>query len=124
MLFVLFIAIVITCLSIGFIIISINLIIHKNKDTIINLYNIGYDHKEIAKYYQLIISGFTIIAAIIAVIISHIARKSYFDQLQNYFVSTETTNNITLVAIIITIIVLILCNLIIRRNINHAVINK
>ncbi|MFA8299904.1 MAG: hypothetical protein ACEPOV_07075 [Hyphomicrobiales bacterium] len=124
MLFVLFIAIVITCLSIGFIIISINLIIHKNKDTIINLYNIGYDHKEIAKYYQLIISGFTLISSIIAVIISYIARKSYFTQLQNYFVAKETTNHTFLVAVIITVIILILCNLIIRRNIKRAVICK
>ena len=62
--FVFFIAVIIIILSVSFILLSINLIIQKNKTLILNLYNIGYNYKKIALFYQVLISATKLISII------------------------------------------------------------
>ena len=77
--FVFFIAIIIIILSVSFILLSINLIIQKNKTLILNLYNIGYNYKQIAFFYQILISISTLLSIIVSILTSILVRNYYLD---------------------------------------------
>ena len=94
LLFVFFIALVIIILSISFIIISLNLIIQKNKELILNLYNIGYNHNRIAKFYQIFISSTTVLLIIIAIFISNFTRNYYIEKIVDLLDFTSKSNYI------------------------------
>jgi len=91
LLFVFMIALIIIILSIAFILMSINLIIQKNNTLMTNLYQIGYSHKTIAKYYQKVISIVTLISLALAVLLSIMVRKLYLKKLQVLFDDQSAT---------------------------------
>lgn len=122
--FVFFIAIIIIVLSISFILLSLNLIIQKNKELIINLYNIGYCHKRIAKFYQITISATTIFSIAASVVISNAIRDYYLKTTINLFDLETTNNNILLFGILLVFITLAIYNLVLLKNIKRIVIPR
>ncbi|MEQ6124246.1 ABC transporter permease [Pseudotenacibaculum sp. MALMAid0570] len=124
LIFVFIIAIIIIILSVAFILMSLNLIIHKNKDLILNLYHIGYNHKKIAKFYQIIISSTTFLAIVVAIIVSSSIRNSYLKEFQNFFDFSLQSNRIVLFGAVIMLILILLYNLLLTKNIKKIVFPK
>lgn len=120
--FVFFIALVIIILSIAFILLSLNLIIQRNKELILNLYNIGYDHKKIAKFYQLFISLVTVTSISVSLLISEILRGYYISKIVNLFDIKEGENYILIMGISFILILSFIYNLLILNNIKKIVI--
>ena len=121
LLFIVGIALIIIVLSVAFILLSVNLIIQKHKEQIVNLYYIGYQPHQIARFYQWVISIVTVIAITGAVGVSLYIRKLYTEKLNTLF---EFTNeqSILFIAAIITLLVLgVLYNFLVLRNIEKTV---
>lgn len=124
LIFVFVIALVIIGLSIAFILLSLNLIIQRNKELLLNLYNIGYEHNRIAKFYQVLISSTTVLSIIASLIISNIIRNYYLVEIINLFDFTENKNYILLFGISFILALIIIYNLLIVKNIKKIVIPK
>jgi len=121
LLFVFFIALVIIILSISFIIISLNLIIQKNKELILNLYNIGYNHNRIAKFYQIFISSTTVLLIIIAIFISNFTRNYYTEKIVDLLDFTSKSNYILISGMSLIVILIFAYNLFIINYIKKIV---
>jgi len=124
MFFVFFIALVIIILSISFILLSLNLLIQRNKELLLNLYNIGYNHNRIAKFYQVFISLTTVISIITSLIISNFIRNYYLEKIINLFDFTANKNYILLFGISLILILIITYNILIIKNIKKIVIPR
>lgn len=124
MFFVFFIALVIIILSISFILLSLNLLIQRNKELLLNLYNIGYNHNRIAKFYQVFISLTTVISIITSLIISNFIRNYYLEKIINLFDFTANKNYILLFGISLILILIIKYNILIIKNIKKIVIPR
>jgi len=119
--FVFIIAIIIIILSISFILLSINLIIQKNKTLIINLYNIGYNHKKIAFFYQILISVSTLLSVSGSILISILIRNNYLDVFSKYFEFRTTDNIVLMIGASFILILIPIYNLLLIRSINKIV---
>ena len=124
LLFVFIIAVIIVILSIAFIMLSVNLIIQKNKELFLNLYTIGYGHKIIARFYQIIISTVTVISITIAIIISSVIRGYYMARFGHFFQVEPTGSKLILLGLLLTTILVIAYNLLLIKNIKKAVAPK
>tara|TARA_B100000767_G_scaffold274684_1_gene308491 strand:- start:1176 stop:2387 length:1212 start_codon:yes stop_codon:yes gene_type:complete len=124
MFFVFFIALVIIILSISFILLSLNLLIQRNKELLLNLYNIGYNHNRIAKFYQVFISLTTVISIITSLIISNFIRNYYLEKIINLFDFTANKNYILLFGVSLILILIFTYNILIIKNIKKIVIPR
>ena len=82
MLFVFVIALIIISLSIAFVLLSISLIIQRNKEMMKSLYYLGYNHQQIANFYRIVIGAITIICFTGAMIITATIRSMYLDKMK------------------------------------------
>ena len=121
LIFVFFIALVIIGLSIAFILLSLNLIIQRNKELILNLYNIGYKHNRIAKFYQVLISATTVISIVASLVISNIIRNSYLLEISQLFDFTGNKNYILIFGISFILALTIVYNVLIVKSIKKIV---
>ena len=119
--FVFFIAFIIVILSVSFILLSMNLIIQRNKEMMINLYNIGYSHHDIAKFYQIVISLVTILSIITSILISNYFRFIYLQKFSNLFEMTTQNGKISLIGTIVLLILLLIFNFLVKRNIKKTI---
>jgi hypothetical protein len=124
LIFVFFIAVVIIFLSVSFILLSFNLIIQRNKELLLNLYNIGYNYTQIAKYYQLLISLITVFSILASVIISYSIRKYYLAKIINLFDFSIGKNYILLFGALLILILGVAYNTHIIKNIKTIVIPR
>lgn len=122
--FVFFIALVIIGLSIAFILLSLNLIIQRNKELLLNLYNIGYKHNRIAKFYQVLISATTVISIVASLVISNIIRNSYLLEISQLFDFTGNKNYILIFGISFILALTIVYNVLIVKSIKKIVIPR
>ena len=104
---ILIIGIIIVSLSIAFILLSINLVLQRNKDVILNLHSIGYSFKEIARFYQLSICFTTIISFSLALACTLLLRCHYMIKLSNMFDIGQSSSHLILSSIIIVFILII-----------------
>lgn len=119
--FVFFIALVIILLSVSFILLSFNLIIQRNKELLLNLYNIGYNYTQIAKFYQLSISLITVFSILASVIISYSIRNYYLAKIINLFDFSIGKNYILLLGLLLILILAVAYNAHIIKNIKTIV---
>ena len=119
--FVFSVAAIIIILSMAFIVMSMNLIVQKNRDLFVNLYNIGYSPKQISRYYQVVISSITLIDILIAALIAIGIRKLYLNRLSTLFETATSGTTTWLTAIVIAIVVLVVYNILIQRTITKTV---
>ena len=119
MLFIFAVAVIIILLSMAFIIMSLNLIIQKNRDLFVNLYNIGYSTKQIARFYQLVVSVITIADLLLASIVANCIRGAYIKRLSSLF---ETVGNGSAIWLTATVVCLLaVYNILIQRTIQRTV---
>lgn len=121
LLFVVGIALIIIVLSVAFILLSINLIIQKHKEQIVNLYYIGYQPHQIARFYQWVISIVTVIAVTGAIALSLYIHKLYTEKLNTLFEFNNEQSILFIAAITILLILGVLYNLLVLRNIQKTV---
>ena len=124
LIFVFLIAIVIIILSVSFILLSLNLIIQRNKELLLNLYSIGYSYKKIAKFYQVIISLVTLTSVVLAIITSNITRYYYLTKIESLFDFTTSSNNIYMLSFILIVLLVSAYNILVIRNIKKIVIPR
>lgn len=121
-LFVLTVAGIIIVLSMAFIVMSMNVIVQKNRELFVNLYNIGYSPKQIARFYQLVISVLTFIDILLATFIALAVRKQYMDRLSVLFKAMPSKTAIWLTAAVIVVLLLAVYNVLIQRSIKKTVV--
>ena len=119
--FVFFIALIIIILSISFILLSINLIIQKNKTLIINLYNIGYNYKKIALFYQILISFSTLLSIIASITTGFLIRNYYLEIFSKYFDFKAINNVVLMIGGILILILIPFYNYLLIRSIKKIV---
>ena len=119
--FVFGVALIIIILSISSVVLSINLIIHKNKALVLNLYQIGYHHRKIAQFYQAVIGGTTFVVVVIACIISTITRTFYMQKIKQFFSVNFESGNTWLIGLGLAVVLIGLYYLLVARNIKKVV---
>ena len=124
LLFVFLIALIIIFLSIAFILLSMNLIIQRNKELLINLYSIGYNYGKIAKFYQVLIGSITIFAITISMVVSNKIRNLYSAEIINFFEFSESKNYIIIIGVSFILTLVILFTILILNSIKKIVIPK
>jgi hypothetical protein len=119
--FIFLIAIIIIILSVAFILLSINLIFQKNKEILRNLYNIGYNIKQISYFYKLIVNSITLISISLSVIFAILVRDIYSKQLSAFFEIEIDNVHIFKFGLIIAVVLLPLLNFMIMRRIKAII---
>lgn len=114
-LFVFAVASVIILLSMAFIVMSINLVVQKNRDLFLNLYKIGYSPGQIARFYQLVVSVITLIDILVAVMVAATIRSLYLDRMSTLFETHTSGMVIWIIAAVMAVLLLVVYNLLIRR---------
>ena len=121
MLFVTIIAAIIIVLSVAFIIMSMNLIVQRNREMFVNLYNIGYSHKVISRFYKVIVSIITVVDILLSSALVLLVKGWYMGRLSVLF---DTGGGIipTLAgAAILLALLLIICNIFTDRVIRNII---
>ena len=118
---VLAVAVIIILLSVAFIVMSLNLIVQRNRDLFINLYGIGYSPKSIARFYQMLVSIITAADMGVAVVAALLLRNFYVDRLSSIFQIEGSIIPIILSAAVLTIILIVAYNIIVLRTIKNMV---
>ena len=117
MLFVIVIAMIIIILSVAFIVMSLNLIVQKNRDLFNNLYKIGYSNRQIARYYRVVISILTVADILLAAFIATWIRGLYVAKLGTIFEIAGSCGPIWISTMATTIILLIIYNFLIGHTV-------
>ena len=102
-------------------IMSLNLIIQKNKDLFVNLYNIGYSPGQIARFYQLTVSVITVADLAIAAVVAILIRNAYIVKLKTMFEITGDISPIIIASLAMTALLIVVYNIIILRSIKATV---
>ena len=123
-LFVFVIALIIIILSIAFILLSVNLIIQRNKEILTNLYDIGFNEKRIAKFYQNLITYVSVTTIVFSVTISSYIRNVYANELESLFEFSESTSYIIVFGLTLIILLILMFNILILKNIKSTVLPK
>ena len=119
--FLIAIALIIIMLSVTFIIMSLNLIIQKNKDIFVNLYNIGYSPRQIARFYQRTVSIITVVDMAIAAVVAIFIRNAYIIKLKTMFEIAGNISPIIIASLTLTALLIVIYNIIILRSIKTTV---
>ena len=120
-LFVFLISIVIIILAIAFIMLSVNLIFQKNKQVLTNLYNIGYNIKQISFFYKIVISIVSLFSLGIAVICSILIRNIYINQLSSYFDFEVSNMRIFMFVLLVFVVLSLFLNYLIVKKIKKII---
>lgn len=120
-LFVFAVASIIIVLSMAFIVMSMNLIVQKNRDLFRNLYNIGYSPGQISRFYQLVISIITVVDIFIAALIAVMVRNVYLNRLSALFETHSSSALIWIIAGILIVLLPLVYNILIQRTITKTV---
>lgn len=118
---VLIVALIIIVLSVAFIVMSLNLIVQKNRDLLVNLYGIGYSPKAIARYYQRLVSIITAADMLVAIVAASMLRGIYVDRLSRMFEVEGSITPIILTAVVLTALLIAAYNIIVLRTIRSTV---
>lgn len=121
LLFVFTIAAIVILLSMAFIVMSLNVIVQKNRDLFLNLYNIGYTPRQISRYYQRVVSLITVVDLFAALAAALWVRQYYVQKLTHVFDLDGTVTPIVVATVILTAILLAAYNILIYRIIRKTV---
>ena len=121
LLFVIVVALIIIVLSVAFIIMSLNVIVQKNRDLFCNLYAIGYTPRQIARYYQQIVALITVADIAVAVGVALLLRNIYIAKLSTLFTIDGSALPLLITALVTTLLLVVLYSLLILRTIRRTV---
>jgi hypothetical protein len=115
--FLLIVALIITVLAIAFVVLSINLMLQKNKEILKNLYSIGFRQKKIARFYGLIIIGISTITIVLAFSLSTFIRGVYLEKFNALFDFEKVQSQLFLFAFSLLILISILFYFLLKKRI-------
>ena len=111
------IALLILILSVGVVVLSLHLVLQRNKEQIHSLLSIGYTPAQIARYYQWAVSLFTIGAIIAALSLCYGLRNLYMAKLSQLFPFTPTGFSLPSAAFALAIVLCVLYSVILIRGV-------
>ena len=121
--FIITIAMIIIFLSVSSIVLSFFNVIQKNKEVVLNLHNIGYNHFKISSFYQILISTITVFIIFGSIMASNFLRDIYLIQFHYLFSEFTNANFVVLIGLVLLFPQLILFNYLIYRKINNILNN-
>ena len=114
---------IIIFLSVSSIVLSFFNVIQKNKEVVLNLHNIGYNHFKISSFYQILISTITVFIIFGSIMASNFLRDIYLIQFHYLFSEFTNANFVVLIGLVLLFPQLILFNYLIYRKINNILNN-
>lgn len=121
MAFLLAVALIIIALSVAFIIMSLNVIVHKNHDLFRNLYDIGYSPRQIARFYRRTVGLITVADMVEATVLALALRGVYVGKLEQVFDIEGSVWPIVAAAAVLTAALVAIYNYIILKTIRKTV---
>lgn len=118
---VLAVALIIIVLSVAFIIMSLNVIVQKNRTLFVNLYLIGYSPRRIGRFYRVTVSVVTVTVMAAAVAVALLVRHLYVARLSSVFHIEGSVMPLVLAAALLTVALVTAYRLIIQRTIRSTV---
>ena len=112
------IALLILLLSVAVVVLSLHLILQRNKEQIRSLLSIGYTPAQIARYYQWIVCFFTLGAIIAALVLCYVLRNLYIAKLSQLFPLTPADFTLPLAAFVLATLLCVLYSVILIRGIS------
>jgi len=106
--FVMAIAVIIVVLSAALIMMSMNLIVQRNREMFVNLRNIGYSSRQIARFYKVVVSLLTVAVIVLSAVIVVWIRSYYLARLSTMFntggtLATTIIGTLSLAALLLVI---------------------
>ncbi len=121
MLFVTVIAVIIIVLSVAFIIMSMNLIVQRNREMFVNLHNIGYSIKDISGFYKALVCAITVADLVLAAVLVLWVRGLYMGRLSMLFQAGGGVTPLLASAAAMMAVLLVVCSLFTGRAIRNIV---
>lgn len=119
--FVMAIAVVIILLSMALIVMSMNLIVHRNREMFVNLRNIGYAVAEMSRFYKVVTSLLTVAVIVLSAMLVVWIRGVYLARLSTMFNAGGTFAPTIIGSISLAALLLVICNLSIVRTIKRII---
>ena len=119
--FVMAIAVVIILLSIALIVMSMNLIVHRNREMFINLRNIGYSAGTMSRFYKIVTSLLTVGVIVLSAVIVVWIRSYYLARLSTIFNAGGTLAPTIIGSLSLAALLLVICNHSIVRTIKRII---
>jgi hypothetical protein len=119
--FVIAVALIIILLSVAFIIMSLNLIVQKNRDLFVNLYGIGYMPDQIARFYRQTVAIITLADIVVATSGAILLRAAYINALSTMFHIEGSIVPLVLTALVLAAVLILVYRHIILRTIRTTV---
>ena len=119
--FVMAIAVVIILLSIALIVMSMNLIVHRNREMFINLRNIGYSAGTMSRFYKVVTSLLTVGVIVLSAVIVVWIRSYYLARLSTIFNAGGTLAPTIIGSLSLAALLLVICNHSIVRTIKRII---
>lgn len=119
--FVMAIAVVIILLSIALIVMSMNLIVHRNREMFINLRNIGYSVGTMSRFYKVVTSLMTVGVIMLSAVIVVWIRSYYLARLSTMFNAGGTLAPTIIGSLSLAALLLVICNHSIVRTIKRII---
>ena len=121
MLFVASIAAIIIVLSLALIVMSMNLIVQRNRELFTNLYNIGYTVRDMSRYYKVLVSIVTVTCIAFATAVVLWVRGWYAGRVSVLFAAGESVWPTFAASAVLLAVLLVICNLCVYRSIRKVV---
>lgn len=111
---------VITLLSIFILLLSISLIMEKNKDTIHSLLMLGYELSDVARPYTRLIVGSSVLAGLGAIAVTFLLRRWYIGSVEGLGAQPSQPWESPVCAVVLTLLIIALNVVAVRRKVRSS----
>lgn len=115
------VAAIIILLSMAFIVMSVNLILQRNRSLFIGLYNIGYTPVQIARFYRRVVSAITVCDVLLAAVAVVVIRQLYLSRLARLFELDTSVVLMWIAAAVVLVFLVVVYNVLIVKNIERTI---
>lgn len=119
--FIITIAMIIVFLSVSSIVLSFYNVIQKNKEVVLSLQNIGYNHFQISLFYQILISTITVFIIVASIMVSNYLRDIYLNKFDYLFNEITSFNFVVIIGLALLFSQTLLYNYLIYRKIKNII---
>lgn len=119
--FVFFIAVVILVLALAFVLMSINLMLQKNKKMLQNLISIGYAAQKFIYFYQMVLAVLSAVTIGIATLVVFKIRHFYLNKLYTMFDFEDNTNFLLLHALLLFAVVVVCYYILLKQKMKKII---
>ena len=119
--FIITIAMIIVFLSVSSIVLSFYNVIQKNKEVVLSLHNIGYNHFQISLFYQILISTITVFIIVASIMVSNYLRDIYLNKFDYLFNEITSFNFVVIIGLALLFSQTLLYNYLIYKKIKNII---